>query len=634
MQIDSFIGKDTVFPFPLDGKMFLNNQRVFMTSTAAMGLLRKNLIDMVGKKRSNQFLVLHGWSLGVHDATVILQNNSYTSKKEMILAGPKLHMQQGHLHVQTNTLEIDLKNNGFYMEGLWKYSHEAEEHKKYFGISDEPTCYKMVGYASGYISTILGFMVIVKEIKCEGKGDDYCHWVAKPLSEFKDSQTIELFNFNETSMIKELELAYEQIKEERDNLNKTYIIHKRLTRELVQGHGLQSIATVLHETLEAPILIEDQQFNVIAAAGLIEDEKNEYNQQMKCFVKTKKHQFNEIKLNFFHNFKPAKVPVSQNHFRLLIPILLNNQITGYCSIIRPVNEFTILEKMMIDRSSVVCAMYLLNERTTIEAEQRMRGNILEEIIAGRLSRQEIMKMGQYVHADFSKPFHIVVLNICNEGQNMKTEIEWKDEIITKLTEFFNKESIPILLTNKCDHIVLYIPNDVLLQRNRQIQELVGEILFFCSNVYTKSTFCGGISTCQQKIEAAKNQFDEALTAVKLSTKSKPLTLYEELGIIGLLMQTGDKEAIRKYSKQVLSDILDYDHRKGMDLTKTLYHYILNGGNLEQTACSSALSISGLRYRIEKIKDILSVDIRQPSTSYSLFLAIQTLIILGEIQFDL
>ncbi|HHW36095.1 MAG TPA: hypothetical protein GXX18_02150 [Bacillales bacterium] len=630
----SSIEKESVVSLPIDGKIYLNNQRVFITSTAAMSLLRQGLLEMVGEKRTRQFLVLHGWSLGAHDAAITLQNNPNKSKEEMILDGPVLHTQKGHVYVQHKKLELDIKKNSFYMEGIWRNSHEAEEYKKLFGLDDRPTCYTMIGYASGYISTILGMKVIVTEVQCEGKGDDCCYWIAKKEQEWKDKEVKELFSFNETSLIKELELAYEQIKEERDNLDKSFTIHKRLTSELIQGHDLKSIASALFDTLNVPIMFEDYQFNVLAAAGIDEKETIKSNEQMKCFKNSKRHRFKELKLEFHKDFKPAIVHVASQHYRLMIPIILNHQITGYCSVIRPTDDFSILENMMIERSSLVCAMYLLNERTVIEAEQRMHGNFLEEILSGKMSKQEIIKMGHYVNVDFLKPFHLVVVNVFHTEHNVREEIEWKDDLVTKISGFFKKMSIPILISYKSENIAIYIQADVLHQYNKTIKSLTEEILAVCSKSYPCPTFYSGISTCQDNIDLAKDQFEEALTAVKLSTKSKPITSYEELGFIGLLIQTGDKNAIRKYSFQVLKDLLEYDSRKGMDLTKTLYHYILNGGNLEQTACSSALSISGLRYRIEKIKDILSVDIRQPASSYPLFLAIQMLIILGEIQFDL
>ncbi len=42
----------------------------------------------------------------------------------------------------------------------------------------------------------------------------------------------------------------------------------------------------------------------------------------------------------------------------------------------------------------------------------------------------------------------------------------------------------------------------------------------------------------------------------------------------------------------------------VDLLNTLYVYLQNGGNLEQTADQLALSVSGLRYRMSKVDSLL------------------------------
>ncbi|WP_102349152.1 XylR N-terminal domain-containing protein [Bacillus sp. Marseille-P3661] len=630
----SYTNSDAFVTLPLDGKIFMDNQRVLMTSTAAMGLLRKDLIEMVGKKRMKQFLLRYGWSLGVHDATQIFLNNNYPTIEDMLLAGPKMHMQNGHVYVQTQTLEVDRNQDHFYMEGVWKHSYEADENKKLFGLDTGTTCFTSVGYASGYLSTILGKVVIVKEVQCEGKGDHFCKWIAKSADEWEEEVDKDLASFSETSMIKELELAYEKIKEERDNLTKSFTIHKRLTGEIIQGHDLQSIANVLLEALDIPVLIEDRQFNLIAAAGLNAIEEQKYNEQIKQLNGTEKKYFNELKLEYQKDFKAHIVHVGTNHYRLMIPILLNQKISGYCSVVRSVGEFTTLEKMIIERASVVCAMYLLNERTALEAEQRIRGNILEEILAGDLCKQELLKLGDYVGLDFLKPFTTLVVDTSKQDeQNVRAQMEWKGNIVNRLSQYFKNMAMKVILTLKSNQIVLMIANDMLVELNKKIDEFANEIRAFCMEISPKHIFYVGISTSTNKIEHAKQQYEEALAALKICTKYKPIIPFNELGIIGVLIQTGDREAIKRYANLELKDLLDYDHKKCMDLTKTLYHYIINGGNLDQTAHSMALSISGLRYRIEKIKDILTLDIRQPTVSYSLFLALQTLILLGELQFN-
>ena len=72
-------------------------------------------------------------------------------------------------------------------------------------------------------------------------------------------------------------------------------------------------------------------------------------------------------------------------------------------------------------------------------------------------------------------------------------------------------------------------------------------------------------------------------------------------------------------------------QKDVDLIQTLYSFLVNGGNLEKTADDLSLSISGLRYRINKLEEILQKDLRSPLISYQLLLSIQALIILGDLE---
>ncbi len=65
--------------------------------------------------------------------------------------------------------------------------------------------------------------------------------------------------------------------------------------------------------------------------------------------------------------------------------------------------------------------------------------------------------------------------------------------------------------------------------------------------------------------------------------------------------------------------------------KTLYFFLVNGGNLEITADELSLSISGLRYRIYKNEKLLQKDIRNPVITCELLMAIQGLILLGDLE---
>jgi predicted hydrocarbon binding protein len=50
----------------------------------------------------------------------------------------------------------------------------------YYGKAKKPVCYEMTGTIAGALQMILGIEMTCTETKCEGKGDRYCEFVAKP----------------------------------------------------------------------------------------------------------------------------------------------------------------------------------------------------------------------------------------------------------------------------------------------------------------------------------------------------------------------------------------------------------------------------------------------------------------------
>ncbi len=134
----------------------------------------------------------------------------------------------------------------------------------------------------------------------------------------------------------------------------------------------------------------------------------------------------------------------------------------------------------------------------------------------------------------------------------------------------------------------------------------------------------GISSKYIQIVDAKEAFEEARTAVRLSTKEDPVTTFSELGILGVLINEDNKQAIRKIIKMTLGCLYENINQSKIELIETLYNFLVNGGNLEQTAQNLTLSISGLRYRLNKITNLLDCELRDPELQFQLLLSIKAL----------
>lgn len=139
----------------------------------------------------------------------------------------------------------------------------------------------------------------------------------------------------------------------------------------------------------------------------------------------------------------------------------------------------------------------------------------------------------------------------------------------------------------------------------------------------------GISQTGEHIGHVLDRYKEATLALRLAIK-KPIISYVDLGIVGVLLNTEQVQGIQMVMKQELGGLDELKEEKRNELLKTLYYFLENGGNLEQTKRDLALSMSGLRHRVLKLEELLEKDLRNPKQAHQLFLMLQIMVVLKEL----
>jgi PAS domain S-box-containing protein len=161
---------------PDHGLISFCGRRAVLVQADAMGALRKELIDTLGVDIAKVILTRFGFSCGQSDARHLHTLKGDDAMSEFVLAGPKLHMLEGVVCVETHSLLIDPETGHYDMSGVWKNSYEAEQHVRLFGASADPVCWTVAGYASGFSSVAFDTPMICIEDQCIGRGHTECSW--------------------------------------------------------------------------------------------------------------------------------------------------------------------------------------------------------------------------------------------------------------------------------------------------------------------------------------------------------------------------------------------------------------------------------------------------------------------------
>lgn len=116
-------------------------------------------------------------------------------------------------------------------------------------------------------------------------------------------------------------------------------------------------------------------------------------------------------------------------------------------------------------------------------------------------------------------------------------------------------------------------------------------------------------------------YREALLALEVRVNAHSphgATSFEELGVLRVL----DGTKIRRFVRDWLGALLDYDAGHGSDLVGTLSRHLECGGNYDDTAAALLIHRSTLRYRLQRIREISGLDITDVDTRLNLHVATQ------------
>jgi DNA-binding NtrC family response regulator len=169
-----------------DGRIWLAGQRMLLIHTAALGSLRRELIDTMGREQTRRVLLRTGYAAGERDAVLARKVRPQAPLFEAFAVGPQLHMLEGAVQVTPELFEFDLESSHYLGIYRWDHSWEVETHVRHFGLQQEPVCWMLLGYASGYTSGFFGRRVLYKELACSACEGDHCRIEGRFLEEWPD----------------------------------------------------------------------------------------------------------------------------------------------------------------------------------------------------------------------------------------------------------------------------------------------------------------------------------------------------------------------------------------------------------------------------------------------------------------
>ena len=171
---------------PDAGHIRLFEQRMLLMHANSFAQLRREIIEQLGIGKAREMMTRLGYQQGFDDGQHVRALDPHDVAHALAL-GPRLRETEGFVSMRpVEAMRYDLERGEFWGDFFWASPWEAEAHVQQIGLSGEPACWVMCGYASGYCTAVMGLPIHWREVECVAMGHPHCRVIGKPLSEWED----------------------------------------------------------------------------------------------------------------------------------------------------------------------------------------------------------------------------------------------------------------------------------------------------------------------------------------------------------------------------------------------------------------------------------------------------------------
>ncbi|MFR9675170.1 helix-turn-helix domain-containing protein [Streptomyces sp. TR06-5] len=276
------------------------------------------------------------------------------------------------------------------------------------------------------------------------------------------------------------------------------------------------------------------------------------------------------------------------------------------------------ERLLFERASIVTALLLLLRRSAAETEDRVRAELLHDLLTGSGDRGSLTARARRLGVQPSRP-HAVLVALCGAASRQR--------LLAAAAQSARTRSGLAGLHH--DHVVIAVPSDA---PGRCAQDVAAELGKAVGSPVTvggagASTAVGGAPGADpaaggehSPLATAHSEAHRCLSALQALGQTGHGAALPDLGFLGVLL--GDQADLAGYVRQTLGPVLDYDARRGTELVRTLDAYFVQGASLTRTKTSLHIHVNTVVQRLERIGRLLGKDWNTPARSLEIQLALR------------
>jgi GAF domain-containing protein/sugar diacid utilization regulator len=266
------------------------------------------------------------------------------------------------------------------------------------------------------------------------------------------------------------------------------------------------------------------------------------------------------------------------------------------------------DRRLFERASVVTALLLLLRRTVAEAENKVRGELITDLLtAPDRDPVGLAARARRVGVELTAR-HVVLVA---DGP--------RDRVLAAAAH--HASSRHGLAGAHGEHVVLVLPGEEVAAAARDVARVLGTAVGAPVTVGA-----GGPAAGPGAVPVAHAEATRCLKALLVLDRQGQGGTLADLGFVGVLL--GDRADVAGYVRATLGPLLDYDASRGTELVRTVSAYFACGANLSRAKDELHVHVNTVVQRLDRVATLLGEDWQTPERVLEVQLALRLLRLVG------
>lgn len=423
--------------------------------------------------------------------------------------------------------------------------------------------------------------------------------IPKEVVDYSNAHSFPLFEIPQEVPYYIIHEKYNKLVNQRENeqASKIHKLNEKLMEIVLLEKDLNSIVKVIGEYINNVVCVLDPYFDLMAYWKTREQTRDEIKHLINLIIN--QHKENVLKVRFTNretNIAVKMDRLTDQNFKVA-PLFSKMNFLGYLIICQngAVDKYS---EEVIKNGIRALSLAAYNKNTLLHYQKSKDIEMLESIFQGESDDKSLSDF----YMDLKK-VRCIFQAQSSSPETLQSKLQMLSELLV-----VNETNSRLWIYNR--KIVGVI--DSILERNR-----LSKILTDYPGIRIGVSAIDEVNHCS-KIKALYDQSFVGLLHGQI--RDAQLVYWDELGIEKIAYNLQSHHLFQDFDEELLGPLFAYDQEKNASLTETLYTYLKHFFNLQKSSSELFVHPNTVKYRLQKITELMHVDIQNPSNYSMLMLA--------------